>query len=85
MTVFGPNTISIGDRPHLSGTGTHRALGRRPDHLARNRSAAITLVEKSSGYQIAYALGHPYNTERVAAKLVEWIEIIPAAMCGSLT
>ena len=52
---------------------------------ARNQSAALTLVERSAGLQLAYQLPNDYQADRVIEVLVRWLQDTPAEMCQSLT
>ncbi|MEZ5381610.1 MAG: IS30 family transposase [Microthrixaceae bacterium] len=83
--VLGQNVVSIADRPK-------EVDAREPGHWegdliigARNQSAALTLVERSSGLQLVYALPNGYQSDLVVATLQRWVETTPAAMCASLT
>jgi IS30 family transposase len=82
---LGANVVGIADRPVFTGDGL---VGQWEGDLiigARNKSAAITLVEMSSGFQVVYGLGKDYNAERVAEQLAAWLQSTPAVMCRSLT
>ena len=84
-SALGPNVVPISERPA-------EALNGAPGHWegdliigARNQSAALTLVERSSGFQLVYALPYGYQADLVIATLVRWVQTIPAEMCESLT
>ena len=82
---LGPNVVPISERPAEAVEG---APGHWEGDLiigARNQSAALTLVERSTGLQLVYALPNGYQAELVIAALVRWVESTPAAMCQSLT
>ena len=84
-SCLGANVVGIAERPEFAGDGL---VGQWEGDLiigARNRSAAITLVEMSSGFQIVYGLGKGYNAALVAEQLAAWVQATPAAMCRSLT
>ena len=84
-SALGPNVVPISERPTA-------ALEGAPGHWegdliigARNQSAALTLVERSSGFQIVYALPNGYHADLVIATLVHWVQTTPAEMCAALT
>ncbi|MFZ2548537.1 MAG: IS30 family transposase [Candidatus Microthrix subdominans] len=82
---LGPNVVPISERPNEA---TEGAPGHWEGDLiigARNQSAALTLVERSTGFQLVYALPNGYQAELVIAALVRWVESTPAGMCQSLT
>lgn len=69
-STLGPNVVSISERPAEANEG---AIGHWEGDLiigARNQSAALTLVERSSGLQIAYQLPNGYQANRVIEVLV---------------
>lgn len=75
----------IAERPDFAG---YALVGQWEVDLiigARNKSAAITLVEMSSGFQVVYGLGTGYNAEQVAEQLAVRVQAIPEPMCRSLT
>ena len=77
--------VPISERPAEANEG---AIGHWEGDLiigARNQSAALTLVERSSGLQIAYQLPNGYQANRVIEVLVRWLQDTPAEMCQSLT
>ena len=85
MSPLGPNLVPISDQPAEAGEG---APGHWEGDLiigARNQSAALTLVERSSGFQIVYALPNGYHADLVIATLVHWVQTTPAEMCAALT
>ncbi len=84
-SCLGANVVGIAERPDLTGDKSRGSWEGDLIIGARNRSAAITLVEMSSGYQIVYRLGTSYTAERVAEQLARWIETTPAVICRSLT
>ena len=84
-SALGPNVVPISERPAEASEG---APGHWEGDLiigARNQSAALTLVERSSGFQLVYALPNGYQADLVIATLVRWVEETPAEMCESLT
>jgi IS30 family transposase len=81
--VLGPNISKIADRPDT---------GNEPGHYegdliigARNATAAITLVERSSGFVTALALADGYDAVNVANTLSDWIRATPSVLCRSVT
>ena len=84
-STLGPNVVPISERPAEANEG---AIGHWEGDLiigARNQSAALTLVERSSGLQIAYQLPNGYQANRVIEVLVRWLQDTPAELCQSLT
>ncbi len=82
---LGPNVVPISERPAEAVEG---ATGHWEGDLiigARNQSAPLTLVERSTGLQLVYALPNGYQAELVITALVRWVESTPAGMCQSLT
>ncbi len=83
-SALGPNVVPISERPPQR----EGAPGHWEGDLiigARNQSAALTLVERSSGFQLVYALPNGYQADPVIATLVRWVQTTPAEMCESLT
>lgn len=82
---LGPNVVPISERPAEASEGA-------PCHWegdliigARNQSAALTQVERSSGFQLVYGLPNGYQADLMIATLVRWVEATPTEMCDSLT
>ncbi len=84
-SCLGANVVSIAERPDVTGDKPRGNWEGDLTIRARNRSAAIKLVEMRSGFQIVYGLGIRYTAEAVVSSLDAWIEHTPAAMCRSLT
>ena len=81
----GPNVVPISERPAEVDKG---ASGHWEGDLiigARNQSSALTLVERSSGFQLVDALPNGYQADLVIPTLVRWVQTTPAEMCESLT
>ena len=82
---LGPNVVPISKRPAEAVEG---APGHSEGDMiigARNQSAALTLVERSTGLQLVYALPNGYQAELVIATQVRSVKSTPAAMCQLLT
>ena len=85
MSILGPNVVPISERSAEANQG---APGQWEGDLiigAHSQSAALTLVERSTNFQIVYALPNGYQADRVIDALVRWVQTTPAEMCESLT
>ena len=85
MSILGPNVVPISKRSAEANQG---APGQWEGDLiigAHSQSAALTLVERSTNFQIVYALPNGYQADRVIDALVRWVQTTPAEMCESLT
>ncbi|MDQ0665356.1 hypothetical protein QFZ35_003854 [Arthrobacter ulcerisalmonis] len=84
--LAGPNALKIGDRPaHIA---TSREAGHWEGELFMgkgNRSAIVTLVERSSRLLVAFVLCPGNRSDNMRDQLIEALGVLPAPLRRTLT